>query len=282
MKNCTSIFLVLFTIVSCKNNENVKIIENNKNSSEIKPNFLYDFQGDWVLMEYVNSIEKTLSPIKSAFKLVGVVAISVPEINNNNTIEIGASWNNHEGYSFRVFLQEGQEINNLKTDLNDFENESYYYDIGTETINNKTYLILYHYNSSNKLLEKIKFVKVKVNKKDEDFSDAFQQIVNEKIFTGKYLLFDSTNTPLKVTFKSNGIISGHPEFKNYYVFTDFLGGPEPKVDEICFNFETNKKINFVFRAKKDTIFLFNEVGDGLPGGIPLDFGELKYKLVKIN
>ncbi len=272
--------MILITVASCISDKSIN--KSTKNLSEIKPKLSSILEGDWVLVDYVQSIDKTLSPIKSANKLKGIVTIFIPENNSNDTIEIGASLNNHEGYNFRVFLSQGQEIKNLKTDLTDYENESNYYDIGSEIIDNKTYLILYHYNSSNKLLDKIKFTKVKVNKKEDDLSEALQQIVNEKIFTGKYLLFDSTNIPLKVSFKSDGIISGHPEFKNYYVFTDFIGGPKPKVDEICINFRTEKSINFVFKAKKDTLFLFNEVGDGLPGGVPLDFGELKYKLVKIN
>ena len=228
----------------------------------------------------MKSIEKTLSPIKSANKLKGIVTLFIPKTNNTDTIEIGASWNNHEGYGFRTFLKQGQKSNSLRTDLPDYDDESNYYDIGFEKIEDKIFLFLYHYNRSNKLLDKIKFTKVKVNDTENDLAEGLQQIVNEKIFSGNYLFFDSTNNPIKLSFNSDGKIFGHSDFKTYYVFTDFIGGPEPTVDEISLNFRTKESKNFVFKANKDTIFLYETVGDGLPGGEPLNYGELKYKLVR--
>jgi hypothetical protein len=278
MKKYISIILVLKIILSCTNNQtkesNIKTLET-KNAK--LPSL---FEGEWILYDYIKSIEKTLSPIKSAHKLKGIVTLIIPRTSKNDTIEIGASLNNHEGYSFRIILEQGIEKNSFKTDLTDFENESNRYEIGYKIIDNKEFLFLYRYNQSNKLIAKIKFTKVMVNKPESDLEEGLQQFVNEKIFKGKFLLYDSTNLPIKLTFNSDGKIYGHPNFKTYYVLTDFIGEPVPLVDEIIVNFRTENSKNFVFKAKKDTIFLYTPIGDGEPGGEPLNFGELKYKLIR--
>jgi hypothetical protein len=263
--------------LSCSNNE-----INNHNITKDKKNLKLPsvFEGQWVLSEYINSIEKTLSPVKSADKLKGVVTLIIPNSSNNDTIEIGASLNNHEGYSFRIILEKGKLNNSFKTDLIDFDNESNYYEIGYELINNKAFIFLYHYNHSNKLIDKIKFTKVEVKNTENDAAEGLQQAVNEKIFTGKFLLYDSTNIPIKLSFNNEGKIFGHSAFKTYYVFTDFMGGPEPMVDELIINFRKEKSKGFLFNAKKDTIFLYESKGDGMPGGEPLTFGDLKYKLIR--
>jgi len=280
MRKFTILLWTLITLISCtsqKTKQSEKTIENPYN---LKQNFPHILEGVWVLTDYINAINKTKSPVKSADKLKGVVTLYISHTNNTDTLEVGASWNNHEGYSFRTILEQGQKTNSLKTDLPDYDDESNYYNLGYEEIDRKIFLFLYHYNRSNKLINKIKFTKVKLKSIDNDLAEGLQLIVNQEIFSGTYLFFDSINTTTSVTFYSNGKISGHPDFKSYYIFTDFMGGPEPTIDEICMNFRKDNSQHFVFKSIKDTIFLYNTNRDELLEDEQLNFSELKYKLVK--
>lgn len=104
MKHLSYILLTLFICASCSNEKktNTDNVENQVDS--LKQKFIPILNGVWVLTDYIKVIEQTKSPIKAADKLEGVVTMIIDLDINTDSIEVGASWGNHEGYNFTTYF----------------------------------------------------------------------------------------------------------------------------------------------------------------------------------
>ena len=279
MKQITCIILTIFILTNCSNDK-TSTADNNTNPIEsLKQNFIPVFKGVWVLTDYIEAIDKTRSPLRSAGKLQGVVTMVIDGTAQSDSIEVGASLNNHEGYNFTTYFLTGQNQHSLKTNIPDYDDKSNFYELGYETINDQTFLFLYHYDKTIKLINKKKFSKVADKQQDNDPVWGLQYVVNEKLFSGNYLLIDSTNAATKINLKSDGSLTSHPDFRSYYVFTDFMGTPEAIIDEIVFNLNEKNAKSFAFKITNDTTYLYSTVGNE-EAGEPLQPGKIQYKLVR--
>lgn len=279
MRQLTYIILTVFILTSCSNDKTSTADNGANQTDSLKQNFIPILNGVWVFTDYINAIEQTKSPLKAADKLQEVVTMIIDGTIKSDSIEVGASWNNHEGYSFTTYFLTGQTRNSLKTNIPDYDEKSNFYELGYETINNETFLFLYHYNKTNKLLDKKKFTKVADKQLDNDAAWGLQYLVNEKLFSGNYLLIDSTNSTTKVNLKSDGTLTGHSDFKAFYVFTDFMGGPETILDGIAFNLNEKNSKWFAFKINSDTTYLYSTTGDEEAGEL-LQIDKIQYKLVR--
>jgi len=279
MRRLTYIFLTFFILTSCSNDKTSTVDNGSNQIDSLKQKFIPTLNGVWVLTDYIKAIERTKSPLKSADKLQGVVTMIIEADIKSDSIYVGASWNNHEGYNFSTYFIQGQKQNSLKTNIIDYDEKTNYFELGFETINNKTFLVLYHYNKTNKLIDKKEFTKIADKQQDNDAAWGLQYIVNEKLFSGNYLLIDSINTTTKVNFKSDGSLTGYSDFMTYYVFTDFMGGPETSLDGIAFNVNEKNSKWFAFKIYGDTTFLYSTTGDEEAGEL-LQLDKIKFKLVR--
>jgi hypothetical protein len=273
------ISLFLYILTSCSNDKVITAEYVEKPIDSLKQNFIPILNGVWVLTDYINAIEQTLSPLKAADKFQGVVTMIIDVGGKSDSIEIHASWNNHEGYSFTTYFLAGQTQNSLKTNMPSYNEKNNYYELGYETINNETFLILYHYNSDNQIVDRQKYTKVLEKQQEKDVAWGLQYIVNKILFSGNYLLIDSTNFSTKVNLKSDGSLTGYSEFKTYYVSTDFMGGPKTNLDELAFNLHDEKIKWFAFTISRDTIYVYNTKGDEEAGEL-LELDKVQYKLVR--
>ncbi len=107
---------------------------------------------------------------------------------------------------------------------------------------------------------------------------ALQYMVNKTLFLGNYKTVDSSGQTLTLNFSNDGIVTGLPNYKKYYVLTDFVAGPENNLDEVCFDIQTDNQRCYSYKINGDTIELYdtNESEDH----INLLLGQLKYKLIK--
>lgn len=280
MKQLALLTLIVFTLSSCTNIKSNKVDVSASQSEGLKQKSIANLKGVWVLTEYIDEIEKTKSPLKSADKLKGVVSMIIDGSIKDNGMEVVTSWNNHEGFSFITYLEAGHTENSLKTNIPDYEDKSNYYEIGYETINNEIFSFIYHYDKENKLLDKKQFTKVAETQKDNDVSAALQQVVNEKIFAGNYTLVDNNNLKTQISLKSDGTLIGSSSFKTYFVYTDFLGGPDSNLDQLCFNLSEPDSKCYAFEIKDKTVYLYNTHSDEAKGILILD--KLQYKLERIS
>lgn len=279
MRQLTYIILTTFILTSCSNDKTSTADNGSNNVDSLKQIFAPILSGVWVMTDYINEIEKTKSPLKASDKLQGVVTMIFSGSITSDSVDVGASWNNHEGYNFTTYLLSGQNENSLKTNLIDYDNKTSYYELGYEKLNDKTFLFLSHYSKANKLLDKKQFSKVADQEQDNDAGWGLQYIVNEKLFVGDYLLIDSTNTTSKIILKADGSLTGYSDFKTYYVFTDFMGGPETILDGIAFNVNEKNSKGFAFKISNDTTYLYSMKGDEEAGEL-LQLDKIQYKLVR--
>ena len=237
-----------------------------------------NLQGAWVLKDYTTDIEKTKSPLKSAEKLTGLVSFYVDTIFKNDSVKVAGSWNNHEGIIFTVYSKKAEKSNHLKTDLQDYEEPSNYFEFGFETTEKETILTLFHYDKSNKLLDSKQFTKILDKQNNTDPTYGLQYFVNQKLVSGNYTMTDDKNAKSKVTFTNDGTVTGFPNFKNYYISTDFSGGPTPTFDEIIIDLNLPTQRNFIFKRGENSLDIFSTKGNEADDDVKPD--KLKYHLVK--
>lgn len=279
MKLLSYIILSTLLFTNCVNKKNAAIQKSIQANESIKQGFIPILNGVWVLTEYIQAIEQSKSPLKAADKLKDVVTMIIDADMHADSLKILASWNNHEGFDFMTNFELGQYPNSLKVNIVDYDNKSNFYELGYEINNKDTFLLIYHYNKTKQLLDKKGFTKVVNHQKDNDVSQGLQYMVNEKLFSGNYILLNSENSSTKVDFKNDGSIIGFPDFKSYYVFTDFLGGPEAVLDEIAFNLHENNSKSFAFKISNDTTYLYSTKGD-IEAGELLQLDKIQYTLVR--
>ena len=295
MKNVILIISVFIIVASCSNKKTLSVektvstsesnvfeVENNNisNNDTLKQHFIPRIQGVWVLTDYINDIEKTKSPLKSWDKLEGIVTMIIDVENQSDSIEVGISWNNHEGDNFMLYFQTGQKENSLKTNIINYDEKSNFYELGYETISNITYLFLYHYDKTNLFIEKTQFSKVADGQQDDDLGWGLQYMVNRRLFSGSFTLVDSLNKTTKVKFNDDGSLMGFPEYKTYHIQTDYLGDPIYLDSDIILFWNEKRDITqYAFQIFKDTICLYSVIFHE-EVGIPFELDELKYKLVR--
>ncbi len=229
--------------------------------------------GDWVEPSYIDDIKKTKSPYKSKDALSSIVELNINMSQMiGDSLEIGSP-SIHEGISFYVFFRPGILANSFQTSKIDYDNESNFYDLGYLISNKDTSVVIYHFDKNEKLLGQSEFKKVPKNSQG-----ALQYMVNKSLVAGKYSTKDPSGKSITVQFTNDGLVIGMPEFKKYYVLTDFVAGPLNNLDEICFDIQTKNQKCYAYEIKGDTINLYESIEN--EDYTLLSFGQLKYKLTK--
>jgi hypothetical protein len=250
---------------------------NGKRTDNASSNQMADIKsiinGNWYESTYIDDIQKTKSPFQSQNSLATMVEIDI-DISQaiGDTLEVGAP-SVHEGTSFRIIFTPGLTPNSVQTDIVDYENERNFYELGYVISTKDTTLIIYHYDKNKKLLGQMEYKKA-----PKSPESALQYMVNKTLFSGNYKTVDSSGQTLTLIFSDDGIVTGLPNYKKYYVLTDFVAGPENNLDKVCFDIQTDNQRCFAYEIKGDTIKLYDtkESDDHFN----LLLGQLKYKLIK--
>ncbi len=268
------IFSATIFFASCSNDNPKAILDK---PDQAASNFT-NLKGAWVSTAYIKEIEKTKSPLKSSEKLKSLVSFLINSGLQADSINVDGSWNNHEGISFIIYSNKAQKSTHFKTNLQNYDVVSNYYELGTEVVDKSTSLTLYQFNKSNQLIDSTKFTKVFTDSKDSDPTSGIQSAVNQKIISGNYTLTDDKGATSKITFNDDGTVTEFPNVKNYYISTDFLGGPTQTFDEIIFDLNLPSKLDFAFKLNGNSIDLFSILGSDDDNRKP---DKLKYRLVKL-
>ena len=290
MKRFIFILLAYLVLVGCSSQTTSTLDNHNISSSNsMKQNFTPIIQGVWVLTDYINEIETTKSPSKSRHKLFipnstyileEIVTMVIDVSNLSDSIEVGASINNHEEYFFMIYFQTGQNDTSLKTSISDYNDRSNFYELSYQTLNSENYLFLYCYDKTNKLIGTRQFSKIANEQKGDDVAWGIQYIVNKKLFSGDFLLMDNENAQTQIKFNVDGSLEGFLEFDTYKIVTDFIGDVIfIEIDEILFLKERDDLTSYAFQINKDAIFLYSVILHE-ETGLPFELDELKYKLVR--
>lgn len=286
MKNILYALLCTSLLLSCKSNSKQSVGDTTSNNSltdstqKLIAQFKPFIQGVWVKSDYIDAVSKTKSPYKSSDKLGGVASVFIDfPVEKADSIHIGYSLNNHEGSEFTLYFKTGQMPTSLKIGLPDYDSKSNFYELGYAITNKDTSLILYHYNKANQIIDKTRYTRVAA--KAIDGSDAawgIQYITNKKIITGNYMMADSTGSVSKCAFTNEGNVSGFPDFKSYWVNTDFEAGPENNLDEIFFDLYSKQQKSYAYKILLDTLKLYDVIANA--DSTEDVVGKLRYTLVR--
>jgi hypothetical protein len=265
-------FLIIsfsFLLTSCQTNGTKK----DNGSIEQKADIKVIINGNWYEPTYIEDLQKTKSPFQSSNSLARMIEIDI-DISQaiGDTLEVGAP-SVHEGTSFNIIFTSGMTANSVQTDIVDYENESNFYELGYKISTKDTTLIIYKYDQNKRLLGQMEYKKA-----PKSPESAFQFMVNKTLFSGNYKTVDSSGKTLTLNFSNDGIITGFPNYKKYYVVTDFDAGPENNLDEVCFDIQTDNQRCYAYEIKGDTIKLY-DIQEG-ENQTDIFLGQLRYKLIK--
>ncbi len=246
MKKLFVCVLATVALISCSGNKN----------AEFKQEILDNYSGVWVSTKYIQEIEKTKSPAQCYQLLKGVAAMTIDDAGNQDSLIVNISVNNHEGWFFTAYFEEGKTAHSLKTNLPDYDDSTAYYELGCENIDNQRFLFLYHYDKNGELKDKVQYTKVaeKPATSAGNVAWGIEYVVNEKIFAGNY----DFNGKM-ITFNLDGTVSDFDNFKSYYVYTDFALVPLNVADVVCFDLFTPQSKEFVYTFSGDTLHLYEAI-----------------------
>jgi hypothetical protein len=273
MKRLILPLLVLVILVSCKN----KTSKQDKTASTPAENSAVDliakfkpiFTGNWVKISYIDKVISTKSPLAAYDEAQGITEISF----NHHEIEgdsmlVMFGWNNHEGGEQPMRFTPGRRPNSLQIG----ETGEIQYTI----TKSDTILTLYWPLDDNKAISSITFKKA--YNKGKNLDDGLNYFINKGLFTGQYILKDSTGKETEVQFYTDGTLHGFAPFKTYRVANDLNSDAMTNLDEITFN--EGKKIykSFTYKITGDTLKLFSTKANTDSSLLVVD--KLRYTLIR--
>jgi hypothetical protein len=271
MKYIKTLFYCSIILISCETPTSSADNQGSDKTEGLKKTFNPIIDGIWVETTYIEDISRTKSPSKSQDSLSSMVELDI-ETNEitGDSLEVGAP-SIHEGTSFILYFRQGTKETSLPTNIVDYDTRTNFYEFGYVIMNNDTALVIYHFDKNRKLLDETKYIKVPKNSEG-----ALQYMVNKTLFSGIYDASDTAGNKMKIRFTNDGSVKGLPNFKRYYVLTDFVAEPENKLDEVCFDIQTKNQTCYAYKIIGDTINLY-ETTENEEDSLP---GSLKYRLVK--
>jgi len=280
MRKLIIISITLFLLSSFSVGKSQDVDNNSIVNDSLKQAYTSKLNGVWVMTNYIDDIQKNKSPLKS-FRLLngkGVVELSINGSINKDTILCSAVINNHEELNFTGYFKKSN-ISILRINLEDYYTDCHY-EIGLDPIINKINIVLYRFNSENKLIEKRNFTKVlEQYSKKNTIERGISRVVNEAILVGQYSLVKTKEKEPFISFNSDGSITGLEQFNSYYIRTDFLIGPTQNFNQIMLERKDGKHKAYALIIHKDTVYLNQLKGNDEKFEI-LKLGKIKYTLIK--
>ncbi|MBS1681682.1 MAG: hypothetical protein JST48_08220 [Bacteroidetes bacterium] len=237
--------LIMVLLVACSNARTDKSFSN---SSSRVPNL----KGTWLQSDYKKAVLENKSPFKSHSLLHGISCLLVKDF-EKDTVRIGVIINNHEGNEIKL-IPEGKDRKSFILIDNEAEGYTGKSKLTIETSESDTLLIL-NYFSSDKVMRKKVYERIS----PKIIDDPFSYFVNQALFVGHYIVYDST--PKKVIYKEaslngDGAITGLNDFDFYEVVTDYAVQPE-EFDLVKLNRSGLKKHNlFTYEVRGNDIYLY--------------------------
>ena len=252
MKTKFLLFLLFVVSISCQ--KKVEQTQNYPASQAATIKKIID--GKWYETAYIADVQKTKSPFASRTALATIVELDIDVSQTvGDTLKVGAP-SIHEGASFKIVFRPGLAPNSVRTDIIDPKAKLNFAELGYNISDKDTTLIMYRYNQNKKLISKKSYKKAPKNAES-----AVQYMVNKTLFAGNYKMEENYTEQPKITFSSNGVVTGLPNFKTYYLVTDFVAEPDIRFDTVCFDIQTSNQECFRYKISGDTLRLYGKTDD---------------------
>lgn len=247
MRNSHTILLLISIICSCTFQDKQIVGQQTQDSKTLDT--IVPFSGFWINEVYVKCINKSKSPRKC--QDMKESCITIPQRTLQATTMV---FGLHEG---------GSEIVVVKNDSGFQFN--YKYD---DTVRDKAYDI-----------QVISEDKIRIGK--NIFLKSDEKFLQQLLFIGAYV--DSLGN--KIEFLKDGRIIGLDTFAFYDPIYDYVG-PGNEVDQLVMGRKAEKMTPYGFQFKQDTLLIYNLaclIFDSTNNSCDqVDFGDIKYRLVKIH
>lgn len=250
---------------------------------KIQQHFAPFMNGVWVATTYIQSIKQTRSPYKSQEELDGICEISIDMSTvQGDSVAVGVSLGNHEGGSFFLYLHQGQKQDRLPISDpysgGEAMGESPDYELGYSVQRGDTSLFMYVYDRQHHSVDSICYSRVlEKNADPSSGGNGIQYIVNHLLIAGDYALRMPDGSIHSIHFADDGTVSGLPEFKTYYVLTDFAAEPH-EFDQISFDIQTSNQRHYILKICQEALCIYEAITDEEDASI-LQRGKLVYNLM---
>lgn len=231
--------------------------------------------GMWVRTDYIQDLTRTQSPLHSANFLQGIDAMYIDTSKiSGDSLEINASYNNHEGIPFHILFREGREPHSLPIDLSSLGDEVVTYEIVVPaTPGGQLTMVTYDYQNHPK--QRIAYTRIGDLPVSDNFYSAASQAAQQLLTEGTYRLLPQGTF---VRMSADGSISGLADYDGYNVSTDFVIPVANDLDNITFFRGQQRDTSLIFSVTGDTLFLYET---GLSDNeVNLIQGPVKYTLVR--
>ena len=233
--------------------------------------------GHWIALPYIQSLQKTKSPVKTQQTENKLVQIIFPDHGfKDNSIEVDG-WSLHEGgLGFIISLKPGIRKGTWKTNAKEYDNAAVSFtDIGYRIMKNDSMLVLYHYSKANKLLGTTKFIKSSNAFSSSPETGYLHFQVNRILFTGTW-----GDNEMAVKFTNEGNVQGFNDAVHYELDCD---APDPFkqgnniYDKVTFTNTAGNNENYLFQLDGNKLLLYEQLNKGNNMFKP---GKLKYTLAR--
>lgn len=268
------IFCLFLVLTSCNlsNKENTteneftsekEVINEELNSEEIDLSSIKPIiQGIWLPREYVTDIYKTQSAYSSHNVIPDIAEMQInPDDIKNDTLYVGSSLNNHEGYGFRIWFVKRNDQIIIESDVRNWDSDQSYselkYKIAKDTI-----LQLITKNKTGIITDSIDYLRIRDKEFITQFGGlGFEYLARKILLNGTYEVYDSNKTSLgDVSFNADEASIEGFKHKFYTFQTDFIAGPSYSGDYIILRPNENDYQNteaYVVQNISDTLVFFD-------------------------
>lgn len=217
--------------------------------------------GFWVQATYLDAIARSQSPFQAQNTLKEVTEMQINSTAlRQDSMEVGLNLGNHEGGQFSIYFRPARNPQSLPISHRNYEHPENYYELGYTVRQTDTVLHLNEYTARHQLASSVAYRRVRLPKKlaaqEAGTNTGLQYEVNRILMSGRYAGYDSSGAAVQVQFMPDGSVAGMPQFKQYYVGTDFAAGPENNLDQLVFDLYTSQQRNFTYRFHKDTLRIY--------------------------
>jgi hypothetical protein len=154
-------------------------------------------QGIWLPKEYVQEIYKSKSAYSAYHLIPDIAEMQInPEKIRNDTLYVGSSLNNHEGYGFVIWFTEQNGKIIINSDVRNWDSEKFDFELKYKT-NLDTILQLITKDKKGNFKDVIEYVRIRDKGNITDFGGlGFEYLARKIILNGTYEILDSAKISL--------------------------------------------------------------------------------------
>jgi hypothetical protein len=277
MKNIIYVLLIISLLISCRSNtKQIPAKDSTTNAQSVYQvqalikQFKPIIQGVWVEKEYIDKIIKTRSPLASEGNVGYITTMYINTDHINGDSLIVPTGDNHEGSQITIKFYPGKTPSSIKISEGG--------ELGYAIEKGDTIMFYIRTDDQTKKVIKTEFIKALNKQPDDDLGYGLNYAINKGLIAGNYILTDTLNSTMKVTFTNDGKVYGFLNHSKYEINIDLNTTPMDNLDEISFDISSKSLASFSYKINGDTLNLYATHPNA--DSSQLILGKRTYKLIR--